>query len=91
MNYADARQIVVASLHKAANVLNDPRWSAKLTDPQGDVAIAGLELDSLDIVEWCMEIETRTGVEIDLADPAAFATIAEFARFLAERVGQRPE
>ena len=60
-----------------------PDWIAKLPDPSFDPVIADLTMDSLDVLELCMEVETRTGAEIDPADLLAVNTIDDLVQLVA--------
>ena len=65
MKEEDVRKLVVDALVKVTNALSNSELAMRLKDPKVDVAIADLGIDSLDAIEWCMEIEARGGVEID--------------------------
>ena len=52
---------------------------------EGDVGLDELELDSLVAMELCIELETSTGVRLDLDDLAANQSIDRIARLLAVR------
>ena len=86
MTDAEARAVLVAALQQTANVFNDPAVSDRLRNPAGDVRIDELKLDSLDIVEWCLEIETQTGLSIDPAEVATATTLAEFSAVLSSKI-----
>ena len=45
--------------------------------PDGDVRLEELELDSLDLVEWGVEIEKRSGVVLDTADLASAGRLSD--------------
>lgn len=68
MNEQEARALIIAALHKTANVFNNPSVSDRLQDGHSDVTMEELQLDSLDIVEWGLEIETQTELNIDPAE-----------------------
>lgn len=80
------REIVVKALHKATDALNDPLVSNQLQDAESDVRITDLNLDSLDAVEWCMEIEERTGLELDPAALTNLDTVNDVAALVAGQV-----
>lgn len=82
------REIVVEALNKATDALNNPLVSNQLRDPQTDVRIADLNIDSLDAVEWCMEIEERTGLELDPAELTDLATVNDVAALLGNKVAK---
>jgi len=54
-----------------------PAVSERLQVPDGDVRLEELELDSLDLVEWGVEIEKRSGVVLDTADLASAGRLSD--------------
>jgi hypothetical protein len=75
------RDIVIASLHKTAGILNDPRHARLLMAGQ-DVALAEIEMDSLDLFEVIMEIEDRLGLQLDADDVASQPSLHALVAFL---------
>ena len=73
----DARACVVDALKALQGQPVRTELADGLREPTNDVPIADLGLESLDVVEWCMEIETRTGVEVDPADLAGLTMVSE--------------
>lgn len=85
MTEAEARELIVAALNKTAHSFNNPAVSDQLQTPGADLALADLELDSLDIVEWTVEIEKETGVSLDTADINAASTLSDIVAVVASR------
>ena len=83
MTFEEARGQLISALYLAAGVLDCKTVAGKLAD--GDVALAELELDSLVAMELCIELESSTGVRLDLDDLAANPSIDRIARLLAVR------
>jgi acyl carrier protein len=81
------RKLVVDALHSFSNVLNEPAIHRRLRAEE-DIPVADLGLDSLDAVEWCMEIEERTGLEIDPAQLTEYKTINALAAHIAARAAR---
>jgi acyl carrier protein len=77
------RDIVVESLRKVVRLR--PELAPRLTDPDLDLPISDLDIDSLDAIEWCMEIETKMGIELEPADLAVARSIADLVALVAER------
>ncbi len=77
MTDTEARALIVEALNKTARSFNNPAVSDRLQTPGADLALAELELDSLDMVEWSVEIEKDCGVSIDTADLAAAANLSD--------------
>jgi acyl carrier protein len=83
MTFEEARGQLISALHLTVGVLDCKNVAGKLTE--GDVALAELELDSLVAMELCIELESNTGVRLDLDDLAANPSIDRIARLLAVR------
>jgi len=77
MTAAEARAMIVEALHETARSFNNPAVSERLQSPDQDVRLEELELDSLDLVEWGVEIEKRSGVVLDTADLAGAARLSD--------------
>lgn len=77
MTDAEARALIVEALHQTARSFNNPVVSERLQAPDGDLRLEELELDSLDLVEWGVEIEKRSGVVLDTADLASAARLSD--------------
>jgi len=74
---AEARAMIVDARHETARSFNNPAVSERLQVPDGDVRLEELELDSLDLVEWGVEIEKRSGVVLDTADLASAGRLSD--------------
>jgi acyl carrier protein len=89
MNERAVRSMVINALHKTAGMVGGPALAAKLQDPETDVAIAALEIDSLDGIEWCMEIEAQSGVDLDPVELTTLRSINELVGLIVKRGGLR--
>ena len=85
MNDGEMRSTIVQALHKTANVFSNPSVSQRLQDPEAHVALDELGLDSLDRTEWCIEIESATGMVVNPGEIADFNNMSDLAHHLAER------
>ena len=85
MTFDEARTHIVAVVTASPGSLNRDRMAVRLGEEGGDLAFAELEFDSLAAMELCIEVEERTGVEIDLADLATHTSVNALARLLASR------
>jgi acyl carrier protein len=85
MNFDEARACVVAATHTVAGVLHVPRSAAELASPQGDITFSALNIDSLAAMELCIQIEDRTGVEVDLGDLIVHPSVNALAAMLVSR------
>jgi acyl carrier protein len=82
MNFEDARKQVIAAIHFATGALNEQQVANKLAERDGDVQFSEFEFDSLAAMEMCLEIEDKTGIEIDLGDLAQHSSVNALARFM---------
>jgi acyl carrier protein len=84
------RTLVIEALRKVSGAAHKTNPVQLLADPAANPSIAQFGLDSLDAVEWCMEIETRTGVEFDPAELAGLGTLNDLVGFIEGRLGRTP-
>ena len=89
MNDQEARKVIVAALHKTANVFNSPTVSDRLQDPSSNVTMEELQLDSLDMVEWGVEIETQTGLTIDPGELNGAHSLQDIVKVVVEKLAER--
>lgn len=82
MTEAEARTLIVEALHHTARSFNNPVVSERLQAPDGDLGLDELELDSLDLVEWGVEIEERSGVVLDTAELASAARLSDVVKLM---------
>ena len=89
MNEQDVRKVIVAALHKTANVFNNPVVSDQLQDANSNVTMEELQLDSLDMVEWGLEIEAQTGLTIDPAELNGAQSLQDVIKVVVEKFAER--
>jgi acyl carrier protein len=77
--------MLVDTLRKVMNVPNDSDLALRLPEPNTNLPLAELGLDSLDVIEWCMEIEARTGVKTDPADLITHGSVDELVSLIVDR------
>ncbi len=85
MKYEQARDHVISAIQFATGALNKEGVANKLAKPGGDMDFAELDLDSLAAMEMCLEIEDKTGIEIDLGDLAQHPSVNALAKFMVAR------
>jgi acyl carrier protein len=85
MKFEEARAQVISAIQFASSALNEELIASKLADNGADLAFSELELDSLAAMELCIEIEDKTGVEIDLGDLALHASVNDLAKLMVAR------
>ena len=85
MTLDEARSILVAALNETAHSFDRSTISGRLQSPDVDLRLSELELDSLDMVEWTLEIEKRTGISLDTADVAGAVTLSDVSAVLVAR------
>ena len=83
MTFAEARDQILSAIEFASGALNREHVAKKLADRDADIEFAELGLDSLAAMEICLEIEDKTGLEIDLGDPAKHPSVNALANYLA--------
>jgi acyl carrier protein len=83
MNFAEARAQILSAIDFASGALNQEHIAQKLDKQDADIDFSELDLDSLAAMEVCMEIEDKTGIEIDLGDLAQHPSVNALAAFLA--------
>jgi acyl carrier protein len=90
MNSGSARELIIDALRKLTDATNAPELAERLQNPNFDVAIRDLGIDSLEAVEWCMEIEERSGIELDPVELLTHDSINALAELVAGR-GRNPQ
>ena len=85
MNLVEARIVVVEALNDTAHSFDSSAVSGRLRSPDGDIALSELELDSLDMVEWTVEIERRSGIALDTADLAGARMLSDVSAAVVAR------
>jgi acyl carrier protein len=85
----DPRSLVIDALHKTTSVFNDPSVSERLRSPDSDVTLEEMGLDSLDLVEWSLALEGRTGLEIDPAELTGATQLSDVVRIVAAKLNAR--
>jgi acyl carrier protein len=81
MKFDEARAHVISAVHLAAGSLNESHIWNKLAGPD-DVKFSEMEIDSLSAMQICLEIEEKTGIEIDLGDLARYPSVNALAEFM---------
>jgi acyl carrier protein len=85
MTEEDARRLVVEALGNTANSFNNPAVSDRLRQGDGSIGLEELGLDSLDVVEWSVEIESRTGVILDPGELNAVDTLGDVVALVVKK------
>ena len=76
MNTDQARDIIVAALGEVA-----PEVDAAAIDPDVDLT-EQLDLDSMDYLNWLLEIHRTTGIDVPERDYGRLRTVADAARYV---------
>jgi acyl carrier protein len=85
MSESTVRELVVGSLLKVLDLPSNSARSLRLQSTSGNPTIAELAIDSLDAIEWCMEIESRGGIELDPAELSPQTSMNELVSLVIER------
>jgi len=83
MQASDARQAIVEALDKVSGALNIAEFAPALNDPQRDITFEAVGLDSMTGLEFCLEVEDRTGVELDLGHLLQHDSVNRLAAYVA--------
>lgn len=83
MNKPTLRVAIIDAICKVVKPRDE--WTFQSKDSDFDLPIAELAIDSLEVLELCMEIETNTGVELDPAELVSVATINELIGLVASK------
>jgi acyl carrier protein len=89
MQAGEARQAIVEALDKVSGALGIAEFAPALNDPQRDITFASVGLDSLTGLEFCLEIEDRTGLELDLGHLLTHHSVNRLAAFIAGTLASR--
>lgn len=81
---AALRSTVIAAMLEIGE-LTDAEAAALGADPACDFDLAGVNFDSLVVLDFCLKIENAAGVIVDPADIVGIQTVNELAGVLAER------
>ncbi len=83
MQTSEARQAIVEALEKVSGALNIAEFAPSLNDPKGDLTFEAVGLDSLTGLEFCLEVEDRTGVELALGHLLQHDSVNRLAAYVA--------
>ena len=89
MQERDARRAIVDALDDVLAVLGVAEYGPSLTDPYGDITFEAIGLDSLTGLEFCLEVEERTGVELDLGHLLQHDSVNRLAAYVAKAAADR--
>jgi acyl carrier protein len=78
-----ARTAIIEALDKVMGSLNTVEAVSSLNDPAGDLKFEAAGLDSLAGLEFCLELEDRTGVELDLGHLLEHDSVNRLAAYVA--------
>ncbi|MGE0717817.1 MAG: acyl carrier protein [Alphaproteobacteria bacterium] len=80
------RRVLVEALEiGAVAAIHRPELREPFLAGEGDVELAGLDMDSLARMELCIAIEVETGVSLTPDELDGFATLGDLARQIAAR------
>jgi acyl carrier protein len=81
--------MVVEALDKTTGVFNDPAVSARLRSPHDDLTLEELGIDSLDLAEWALALEDRTGLVINPGDLTGATHLSDVVKVIAAKLNAR--
>ena len=85
MQRDEARAMLVETLDEAMGVLSDQRFFERLKQPDADLALEEMEIDSLSVMDWQLKIEERTGLDLDPGVIMRYATLNELTDFIVQK------
>lgn len=89
MTFDEARKLLLDALHEAAGVLHDRKFADQIVGSDKDIPFSEIEMDSLAVMEVCLMIDDRTGIEVDPADLIANPSLNALATLVAARSAER--
>ena len=87
MTFDEARTLIIGVIHETTNFLHRPDMAAQIEDTDADIAFGDIEMDSLVAMELCIELEDKTGVQVELGDLALYPSV----NALAQHVSGQPK
>jgi acyl carrier protein len=78
--------MIVAALHKTANVFNDPTILTRLNSLDDDPSLEDMGLDSLDLAEWALALEDGTGLVVNPAELAGAINLSDVEQIIAAKL-----
>lgn len=84
MSPSEIQQVIVDCLNRIPGASDNPSVQQSLAAKGRDAAIADLELDSLGVAEWCLEIEKTLDIDLDPGTMERFGNVGEVADYVAK-------
>jgi acyl carrier protein len=85
MTFEEARDQILMAIHFAIGALDEKQVANILAARGGDVDLSDLGLDSIATMEMCLEIEEKTGIELDFGDLAQHFSVNALAKYMVAR------
>lgn len=83
MTPTEVQTVIVDCVNRIPGASDNPSVQAALHSKGRDADIADLELDSLGIAEWCLEIENTLKIDLDPGTMERFKKLGEVADYVA--------
>ena len=82
MKVTEARSAILESMF-ACEMISEPERARLQADESADVDLASLQIDSIKIVDWCMDLETKLNREVQVEELVENDSLNKLARYLA--------
>jgi acyl carrier protein len=84
MSPTEIQQVIIDCLNRIPGASDNPSVQQSLTVKGRDATIDELELDSLGVAEWCLEIENALDIDLDPGTMEGFGNVGEVADYVAK-------
>jgi len=81
MTVTEVRRTVLESMF-ACDMISEPERERLQADESADVDLASLQIDSIKIVDWCMDLETKLNREVQVEELVENDSLNKLARYL---------
>ena len=82
MTVTEARRAILESMF-ACEMISEPERERLEADESADIDLASLQIDSIKIVDWCMDLETKLNREVQVEELVENDSLNKLARYLA--------
>jgi acyl carrier protein len=83
MSPTEVQQVIVDCLNRIPGASDNPSVQQSLAMKGRDAKISDLELDSLGVAEWCLEIENALNIDLDPGTVEQFRSLGEVVDYVA--------
>ena len=81
MTVTEVRRTVIESM-LACGMISEPEHQRLQSDENADVDLASLQIDSIKIVDWCMDLEAKLNREVQIEELVENDSLNKLSRYL---------